>query len=97
VAKEVRSTTAIGANIVSMAAATVHLAERIFENLRTEGAVHRRRRDDRAVRRALRRAAAEMVTVANRTLERGRRWRRASAATPCASTRSASAWPSTTS
>ena len=33
VAKEVRSTTAIGANIVSMAAATVHLAERIFENV----------------------------------------------------------------
>ena len=31
VAKEVRSTTAIGANIVSMAAAAVHLAERIFE------------------------------------------------------------------
>ena len=30
VAKEVRSTTAIGANIVSMAAASVHLAERIF-------------------------------------------------------------------
>jgi glutamyl-tRNA reductase len=33
VAKEVRSTTAIGANIVSMAAATVRLAERIFENV----------------------------------------------------------------
>ena len=33
VAKEVRSTTAIGANIVSMAAAAVHLAERIFERL----------------------------------------------------------------
>ena len=30
VAKDVRSTTAIGANIVSMAAASVHLAERIF-------------------------------------------------------------------
>lgn len=30
VAKEVRSTTAIGANIVSMAAAAVHLSERIF-------------------------------------------------------------------
>ncbi len=34
VAKEVRSTTAIGANIVSMAAAAVHLAERIFEDIR---------------------------------------------------------------
>ncbi|MCX8087640.1 MAG: glutamyl-tRNA reductase [Rhodocyclaceae bacterium] len=33
VAKEVRSTTAIGANIVSLAAAAVHLAERIFERL----------------------------------------------------------------
>ena len=33
VAKEVRSTTAIGANIVSMAAAAVHLSERIFESL----------------------------------------------------------------
>lgn len=33
VAKEVRSTTAIGANIVSMAAAAVHLSERIFESV----------------------------------------------------------------
>lgn len=33
VAKEVRSTTAIGANIVSMAAAGVHLVERIFDNV----------------------------------------------------------------
>ncbi|MDR2032661.1 MAG: glutamyl-tRNA reductase [Azoarcus sp.] len=33
VAKEVRSTTAIGANIVSIAAAAVHLAERIFERI----------------------------------------------------------------
>ena len=33
VAKEVRTTTAIGANIVSMAAAAVHLAERIFERI----------------------------------------------------------------
>ena len=33
VAKEVRSTTAIGANIVSMAAAAVRLAERIFERI----------------------------------------------------------------
>ncbi|MCP5268340.1 MAG: glutamyl-tRNA reductase [Zoogloeaceae bacterium] len=33
VAKEVRSTTAIGANTVSMAAAGVHLAERIFERI----------------------------------------------------------------
>ncbi|HEX8987111.1 MAG TPA: glutamyl-tRNA reductase [Rhodocyclaceae bacterium] len=33
VAKEVRSTTAIGANIVSMAAASVHLSARIFEKV----------------------------------------------------------------
>jgi len=36
VAKEVRSTTAIGANIVSMAAAAVHLSERIFERVRDQ-------------------------------------------------------------
>lgn len=73
VAKEVRSTTAIGANIVSMAAAGVHLAERIFESV--------------AGQRILFIGAGEMielcaahfcagqpklVTVANRTLERGR-------------------------
>ena len=73
VAKEVRSTTAIGANIVSMAAAGVHLAERIFESI--------------AGQRILVIGAGEMiercaahfcagqpkqVTVANRTLERGR-------------------------
>jgi glutamyl-tRNA reductase len=72
VAKEVRSTTAIGANIVSMAAATVHLAERIFENV--------------AEQKVLFIGAGEMVelcaahfaarqpkriTVANRTQERG--------------------------
>lgn len=33
VAKEVRSSTAIGANIVSMAAAAVHLSERIFDRV----------------------------------------------------------------
>lgn len=36
VAKEVRSTTAIGANIVSLAAAAVHLSERIFERLQDQ-------------------------------------------------------------
>ena len=73
VAKEVRSTTAIGANIVSMAAAGVHLAQRIFESIETQ--------------RILFIGAGEMielcaahfcahkprqVTIANRTLERGR-------------------------
>lgn len=72
VAKEVRSTTAIGANIVSMAAASVHLAERIFESI--------------ADQRVLFIGAGEMIelcaahfaahvpnqlTVANRTLTRG--------------------------
>ena len=71
VAKEVRSTTAIGANIVSMAAASVHLSARIFEDLRHQ--------------RLLFIGAGEMIelcaahfaaqqparlTVANRTLER---------------------------
>lgn len=73
VAKEVRSTTAIGANIVSMAAAGVHLAERIFESVSGQ--------------RILFIGAGEMielcaahfcaqkpkqVTIANRTIERGR-------------------------
>ena len=72
VAKEVRSTTAIGANIVSMAAAGVHLAERIFESV--------------AGQRILFIGAGEMIelsaahfasgrprqiTIANRTIERG--------------------------
>jgi len=71
VAKEVRSTTAIGANIVSMAAATVHLSARIFESI--------------AGQKVLFIGAGEMIelcaahfagekptrlTVANRTLER---------------------------
>ncbi len=71
VAKEVRSTTAIGANIVSMAAASVHLSQRIFENI--------------ADQRVLFVGAGEMIelcaahfaghqpkrlTIANRTIER---------------------------
>ena len=71
VAKEVRSTTAIGANTVSMAAAAVHLSERIFESLGEQ--------------RILFIGAGEMIdlcaahfagrqpktiTIANRTLER---------------------------
>ncbi|MBI4756827.1 MAG: glutamyl-tRNA reductase [Betaproteobacteria bacterium] len=72
VAKEVRSTTAIGANIVSMAAAAVRLSERIFESV--------------AEQRVLFIGAGEMIelcaahfaghkprrlTIANRTAERG--------------------------
>jgi glutamyl-tRNA reductase len=60
VAKEVRSTTAIGANTVSMAAAGVHLAERIFDKIADAAhSVHRRRRNDRTLRHALCCAAAE--------------------------------------
>lgn len=73
VAKDVRSSTTIGSNIVSMAAAAVRLAERIFERL--------------ADQRVLFIGAGEMielcathfcahkpkqVVVANRTVERGR-------------------------
>jgi len=72
VAKEVRSTTAIGANTVSMAAAAVHLSARIFDSL--------------AAQQVLFIGAGEMIelcaahfaaqkpkrlTIANRTLERG--------------------------
>lgn len=73
VAKEVRTSTAIGANTVSMAAAAVQLAERIFESVSSQ--------------KILFIGAGEMielcathfcarqpkqVTVANRTVERGR-------------------------
>ncbi len=72
VAKEVRSTTAIGANIVSMAAAAVHLSARIFDQV--------------SAQRVLFIGAGEMIelcaahfagqqpkriTIANRTVERG--------------------------
>jgi glutamyl-tRNA reductase len=71
VAKEVRSTTAIGANIVSMAAASVHLSARIFGDLKDQSVLFV--------------GAGEMIelcaahfagekpkrlTVANRTIER---------------------------
>jgi len=73
VAKDVRSTTAIGVNIVSMAAAAVRLAERIFERI--------------ADQRVLFIGAGEMIelcmthfvakntkqtVIANRTIDRGR-------------------------
>lgn len=73
VAKDVRSTTAIGTNIVSMAAASVSLAERIFESI--------------ASQRVLFIGAGEMIelcathfaaqkpkqmVIANRTVDRGR-------------------------
>jgi glutamyl-tRNA reductase len=72
VAKEVRTTTAIGANIISMAAAAVHLSARIFDDLQKQAVLFI--------------GAGEMIelcashfggqkprrfTVANRTMERG--------------------------
>jgi glutamyl-tRNA reductase len=72
VAKEVRTSTAIGANIVSMAAAGVSLAERIFEKISEQNilfigagemielcATHFAAK------------APKKITVANRTVERG--------------------------
>ena len=59
VAKTVRTETEIGASTVSMASAAVQLAERIYpDDRRAERALRRRGRDDRALRRAFRRAAS---------------------------------------
>ncbi len=72
VAKEVRSNTAIGANIVSMAAATVHLAERIFENVSEQKVLFIGAGE--MVELCAAHFAAQKpkrITVANRTLERG--------------------------
>lgn len=73
VAKDVRSTTAIGANIVSMAAAAVRLAERIFESIAGQSvlfigagemielcATHFAARNPK------------QIVIANRTIDRGR-------------------------
>lgn len=73
VAKDVRSTTAIGANIVSMAAASVRLAERIFESIADQNvlfigagemielcATHFAARNPK------------QIVIANRTIDRGR-------------------------
>ena len=67
-----RSTTAIGANIVSMAAATVHLAERIFENISEQKVLFIGAGE--MVELCAAHFAAQQpkrITVANRTLERG--------------------------
>ncbi|HEX6735493.1 MAG TPA: glutamyl-tRNA reductase, partial [Azonexus sp.] len=73
VAKEVRSTTAIGANIVSMAAAGVHLAERIFESIETQRIIFIGAGEmiELCAAHFCARQPKE-VTIANRTLERGR-------------------------
>jgi glutamyl-tRNA reductase len=71
VAKEVRSSTAIGANIVSMAAAAVHLAEQIFESIEEQNLLFigaGEMIELCATHFAARRP--KHVTVANRTVER---------------------------
>jgi glutamyl-tRNA reductase len=73
VAKEVRSTTAIGANIVSMAAAAVHLSERIFESVAEQRVLFIGAGE--MIELCLAHFAAQrpaQITVANRTLERGK-------------------------
>jgi glutamyl-tRNA reductase len=72
VAKEVRSSTAIGANIVSMAAAAVHLAERIYERIADQSVLFigaGEMIDLCATHFAAR--TPRKITVANRTVERG--------------------------
>jgi glutamyl-tRNA reductase len=71
VAKEVRTSTEIGSHSISMAAAAVRLASQLFEDLREQRAVRRRRRDDRTGGHALCRPRAQGMALANRTLERG--------------------------
>src|SRR5574343_186106 len=71
VAKEVRSTTAIGANIVSMAAAGVHLAERIFERISDQNILFIGAGE--MIELCATHFAAQkpkQVTIANRTVER---------------------------
>lgn len=72
VAKEIRSTTAIGANTVSMAAAAVHLAERIFESVAGQRVLFIGAGE--MIELCATHFAAQkpkMVTIANRTLEKG--------------------------
>jgi glutamyl-tRNA reductase len=72
VAKEVRSTTAIGANIVSMAAAAVHLSERIFETIEEQKVLFIGAGEMIELCAAHFAAGKpQRITVANRTLERG--------------------------
>lgn len=73
VAKDVRSTTAIGANIVSMAAASVRLAERIFEHIAEQQVLFIGAGE--MIELCLTHFAArkpKQIVVANRTIDRGR-------------------------
>jgi glutamyl-tRNA reductase len=72
VAKEVRSTTAIGANTVSMAAAAVHLSARIFDSISEQQVLFIGAGE--MVELCVAHFAAQKpkrLTIANRTLERG--------------------------
>jgi len=72
VAKEVRSTTAIGTNIVSMAAAAVRLAERIFERISDQKILFIGAGE--MIELCARHFSAQhpkQVVIANRTVERG--------------------------
>ena len=72
VAKEVRSTTAIGANTVSMAAASVRLSSRIFEKISDQRVLFIGAGEMIELCAAHFAAARpKQITVANRTLERG--------------------------
>ncbi len=73
VAKDVRSTTAIGANIVSMAAAAVRLAERIFERIADQKVLFIGAGE--MIELCATHFAAQkpkMIVIANRTIDRGR-------------------------
>ena len=73
VAKDVRSTTAIGANIVSMAAAAVRLAERIFEEISEQRVLFIGAGEMIELCAAHFSARApQQIVVANRTIDRGR-------------------------
>ncbi|MEY4591299.1 MAG: hypothetical protein RIR18_194 [Pseudomonadota bacterium] len=72
VAKDVRTTTAIGANTVSMAAAGVHLAERIFPSISDQKILFIGAGE--MIELCLTHFAARSpkhITIANRTIERG--------------------------
>lgn len=74
VAKDVRSTTAIGSNVVSMAAAAVRLAERIFERLANQHVLFIGAGE--MIELCAAHFAAQkpkQIVIANRTIDRGRK------------------------
>ena len=75
VAKDVRSTTAIGANIVSMAAAAVRLGERIFESIAEQNVLFigaGEMIELCAMHFAAQKPKPKQMVIANRTVDRGR-------------------------